>query len=169
MKINRKYIIIGLLALILCGCENKKDVQSKNEKVVDIKHRQLNNLDKNFVDKLISEYQVKKEASQLVKADSVACVSDGDSSEEISMGVVEMYNFNKKYFFKICYLKQLHCLENALVHGFSEDLSILKGAERQKEISAIRSEAQAAINDLSVEERINAQKVINRIKPELFD
>lgn len=115
------------------------------------------------------KYRLRKEVAFLAKLDSIACLSDADLSEMVSVTTVAMYSIDNALFFKLIYTNKLHCVERAFINGMSEELSVLGKTERLTSLSQLRSAIIKSSSTLSIQERRNAEALINQIKPDIFD
>ena len=161
-------------SLLLASCEHKAEIETDSNTKTPTNNKSsqnttLPNNAENFINKLSDNYKTNKNSSLLIKADLIACLSDGDLTEAASMAAVAMYSVDKIAFFRTVHTQKLRCLEHVFILGVSENLSTLKGTERDKSLLNFRMTAQKSIDSLNSKEKTNALALIAKIKPGIFD
>ncbi len=130
--------------------------------------------DKEFMarlEKLKIAYIEEDNRHSLDTINSIACISDGYVSTDISVTCVAIFELKPIDFILYITTKTDNCLYKALLNGFNAELVVYEGEEREVEIKMCK---QKIINllktsSLTKEQKYQIEKLAADIDPSVFD
>lgn len=130
--------------------------------------------DKEFMarlEKLKIAYIEEDSRHSLDTINSIACISDGYVSTDISVTCVAIFELKPIDFISYITTKTGNCLYKALLNGFNAELAVYEGEEREVEIKLYK---QKIINLLKTssftkEQKYQIEKLAADIDPSVFD
>lgn len=133
----------------------KKSGTSFLEEINDLKRRLLSNPSDSLFNRL----------------NLLSCKTDGESSEELGVAMVNIFEKHFNITFEYLFRNQGSCLEDALMQEYSEMISVSEGEERVKNVTKLKEEKlEKAVNlNYSKQQIIYLNSLLKKIKPEIFD
>ena len=189
---QKLFISLFILPIVFCSCGNVNNNNSIDTSAVVSKNTTDGMLSERKKDSLLNETNLLKKSENnfleeihdlkkrllLNPSDSLfnrlnilSCKTDGESSEELGVAMVSIFEKHFSATFEYLFRNQGSCLADALMQEYSERLSVSEGEERVKDVTKLKKEKleKAANLKYSKQQITYLNFLLEKIKPEIFD